>query len=75
MRNYGLVPLVQMSAELMKDRLPEAREAARSIVVLIYKVVMEEKDDNEEEDKWQKFCQLNLSAIDALAMAKLVASQ
>ncbi|XP_071730454.1 uncharacterized protein [Rutidosis leptorrhynchoides] len=73
MRDYGLVSLVQMSAELLKDRLPEAREAARGIVLLIYKTVMEDKDN--EEDKWQHFCQLNLSAIDALTMVKLVASQ
>ncbi|KAI3692384.1 hypothetical protein L6452_32198 [Arctium lappa] len=79
MRNYGLVSLVQMSAELLKDRLPEAREAARSVVLLIYGVVMEEEEENKEEEKqqekWQNFCQSNLSAIDALAMAKLVASQ
>ncbi|KVH91587.1 TOG array regulator of axonemal microtubules protein 1 [Cynara cardunculus var. scolymus] len=79
LRDYGLVSLVQMSAELLKDRLPEAREAARSIVLLIYSAVMEEEDESKEEEKqqekWQKFCQSNLSAIDALAMAKLVASQ
>ncbi|KAL8239016.1 hypothetical protein R6Q59_015583 [Mikania micrantha] len=74
MRDYGLVSLLQTSAELLKDRLPEAREAARGMVVLVYKAVMED-DDNEQEEKWQNFCQVNLSAIDALTMVKLVASQ
>ncbi|CAI9260696.1 unnamed protein product [Lactuca saligna] len=80
MRDYGVVLLVQMAAELLKDRLPEAREAARGVVVVIHKVVMEEERSEEEEEekekeKWQNFCQENLSAIDALAMVKLVASQ
>lgn len=79
MRDYGVVLLVQMAAELLKDRLPEAREAARGVVVVIHKVVMEEEGSEEEEEKekekWQNFCQENLSAIDALAMVKLVASQ
>nr|XP_043629696.1 TOG array regulator of axonemal microtubules protein 1 [Erigeron canadensis] len=76
MREYGLISLIQMSAELMKDRLPEAREAARGIVLLINKVVKEDvSEEVEDSEKWQNFCQLNLSAIDALAMVKLVASQ
>ncbi|KAK1417851.1 hypothetical protein QVD17_26985 [Tagetes erecta] len=74
MRDYGLVSLLQTSAELLKDRLPEAREAARGMVLLVYKAVMED-EENEQEDKWQNFCQLHLSAIDALTMVKLVASQ
>ncbi|XP_076894899.1 uncharacterized protein LOC143547333 [Bidens hawaiensis] len=74
MREYGLVSLVQTSAELLKDRLPEAREAARGMVLSVYKAVMED-GENEEEEKWQNFCQLNLPAIDALTMVKLVASQ
>ncbi|KAK9065605.1 hypothetical protein SSX86_015006 [Deinandra increscens subsp. villosa] len=74
MRDYGLVSLAQTSAELLKDRLPEAREAARGMVLSIHKAVMED-EENEEEEKWQNFCQLNLSAIDALTMVKLVASQ
>ncbi|KAI3703629.1 hypothetical protein L1987_73821 [Smallanthus sonchifolius] len=74
MRDYGLVSLVQTSAELLKDRLPEAREAARGMVLVVYKAVMED-EDSEEEEKWQNFCQLNLPAIDALTMVKLVASQ
>ncbi|GJR94151.1 TOG array regulator of axonemal microtubules protein 1 [Tanacetum coccineum] len=71
----GLVLLVQMSAELLKDRLPEAREAARGMVLLIHKAVVEEEEEEKQQEMWQSFCQSNLSAIDALAMAKLVASQ
>nr|GEW48321.1 hypothetical protein [Tanacetum cinerariifolium] len=76
MKEYGLVLLIQMSAELLKDRLPEAREAARGMVLLIHKAVVEEEEEEEkQQEMWQSFCQSNLSAIDALAMAKLVASQ
>lgn len=75
MKEYGLVLLVQMSAELLKDRLPEAREAARGMILLIHKVIVEEEEEEKQQETWQNFCQLNLSAIDALAMAKLVASQ
>ena len=32
MKEFGLSALLQVSAELLNDRLPEAREAARSIV-------------------------------------------
>ncbi|KAJ0501013.1 putative minus-end-directed kinesin ATPase [Helianthus annuus] len=67
MREYGLVSLVQTSAELLKDRFPEVREAARGMVLLVSKAVMGD-GENEEEDKWQNFCQLNLPAIDALTM-------
>ncbi|KAI7726458.1 hypothetical protein M8C21_018348, partial [Ambrosia artemisiifolia] len=74
MRDYGLVSLAQMSAELLKDRLPEAREAARGMVLSVYKAVMED-GENEEEEKWLNFCQKHLPAIDALTMVKLVASQ
>ncbi|MFS7952405.1 putative The WD repeat Cdc20/Fizzy family protein [Helianthus anomalus] len=49
-REYGLVSLVQTSAELLKDRLPEAREVTRGMVLLVYKAVMDD-GDNEEEDK------------------------
>ncbi|MFS7928133.1 putative armadillo-like helical protein [Helianthus anomalus] len=42
MREYRLVSLVQTLAKLLKDRLPEAREAARGMVLLVYKVVMED---------------------------------
>ncbi|KAL4564928.1 hypothetical protein LXL04_029004 [Taraxacum kok-saghyz] len=50
MREYGVVVLVKMAAELLKDRLPEAREAARSMVLLIHKAVMEEGSEEEEKE-------------------------
>ncbi|XP_035835218.1 cell division cycle 20.1, cofactor of APC complex-like isoform X2 [Helianthus annuus] len=49
-REYGLSSLVQTPAELLKDRLPEAREATQGMVLLVYKAVMED-GENEEEDK------------------------
>ncbi|MFS7928122.1 putative armadillo-like helical protein [Helianthus anomalus] len=42
MREYGLVSLVQTLAKLLKDRLLKAREAARGMVLLVYKLVMED---------------------------------
>ncbi|KAK1387590.1 TOG domain-containing protein [Heracleum sosnowskyi] len=34
MKEFGLVPLIQMTAKLTNDKLPEAREAARSMTSL-----------------------------------------
>lgn len=70
---FGLVSLVQLAADLLNDRLPEAREAARSMVASIY----EKFTENEEEklESWQAFCQSNLSAIHAQSIVKVVSSQ
>ncbi|KAK2984421.1 hypothetical protein RJ640_014827 [Escallonia rubra] len=70
MKEYGLVSLIQKAANLLNDRLPEAREAARSIVTLVYKAVTESEEEKQE--AWQSFCQSNLPAIDALAIVKIV---
>ncbi|KAJ0859097.1 putative armadillo-like helical, CLASP domain, TOG domain-containing protein [Helianthus annuus] len=55
MREYGLVSLVQTSAELLKDRLPEAREAARGMVLLVHKAVMEDGENEEEKISGKTF--------------------
>ncbi|KAM7488165.1 hypothetical protein LguiB_025649 [Lonicera macranthoides] len=73
MKEYGLVPLIQMAANLLNDRLPEAREAARSMVMLMYNSIT--KKEEEKEETWQSFCQSNLAAIDAQAIIKIVPSQ
>lgn len=72
MKEFGLVSLVQMAAELLNDRLPEAREAARSIVIAIYKAFTE--NEEEKQEVWQNFCQSNLPPIDAQSMVKIVSS-
>ncbi|KAL3829377.1 hypothetical protein ACJIZ3_018179 [Penstemon smallii] len=79
MKEFGLVGLLQIGTNLLNDKLPEAREAARSILLSLYEaVVISNENENEEEKKkveaWQNFCQSNLSPIHALAVVKLVSS-
>lgn len=72
MKEFGLVPLIQMAAKLLNDKLPEAREAARNMVCLMYKSFTEGEEQKEE--AWQNFCQTSLSTIDALAAVKIVSN-
>ncbi|KAA8548939.1 hypothetical protein F0562_000623 [Nyssa sinensis] len=69
MKEFGLVSLIQIAADLLNDRLPEAREAARSIVISIQQAFTENGEQMQE--SWQIFCQSNLPAIHAQAMAKM----
>ncbi|KAG2721468.1 hypothetical protein I3760_02G083300 [Carya illinoinensis] len=73
MKEVGLVALVQMAADLLKDRLPEAREAARSIVISIYEAFTENEEQKQE--AWQSFCLSNLTPIHAQSMLKIIPSQ
>lgn len=73
-KEFGLVKLLQMAAGSLNDRLPEAREAARSIVFSVYKAFAENEDENPEE-AWQSFCQSSLSPIQAQSVIKAVGSQ
>ncbi|KAE8726369.1 putative Pentatricopeptide repeat-containing protein [Hibiscus syriacus] len=70
---FGLVLLLQMASDLLNDRLPEAREAARSIVFSVYKAFTENEKSNPGE-AWQSFCEKNLSTIQAQSMIKVVSS-
>ncbi|XP_015062173.1 TOG array regulator of axonemal microtubules protein 1 [Solanum pennellii] len=72
MKEFGFVSLVQMAVNLLNDRLPEAREAARSIVVSVYEALT--KDEEQKQEAWQDFCQSNLPAIHAQAIVKVVSS-
>lgn len=74
MKEIGLVSLVQMAAELLNDRLPEAREAARNTVISIYDSCTEE-EEVEKLEAWQSFCQANLPPIDAQSLVKIVTSR
>lgn len=73
MKQFGLVSLVQVAADLLNDRLPEAREAARSIVLAIYGAYTETEEQKEE--SWQSFCQSNLPPLHAQSMCKLISTQ
>lgn len=72
MKEYGLVTLVQMGADLLNDRLPEAREAARSVLIWIYNGFVENEEQKQE--AWQNFCQSNLSPIHAQSIVKITTS-
>lgn len=76
MKEFGFVPLIQIAADLLNDRLPEAREAARSIANSVYKVF---SGDDEHKvtglsslESWQSLCSSGLPPISAQAMAKIV---
>lgn len=73
MKELGLVSLVQVAAGLLNDRLPEAREAARSMVNSMYNAFTENEEHKQE--AWQSFCQSNLQPIDAQSMVKIITSQ
>lgn len=73
MKEFGLVSLVQIAAELLNDRLPEAREAARSTVISIYDAFTENEEQKQE--SWQNFCQSNLTPLHAQSMVKIISSQ
>lgn len=72
MKDFGFVPLVQIAVNLVNDRLPEAREAARRIVVSVYEALT--RDEEQKQEAWQNFCQSNLPAIHAQAIVKIVSS-
>ncbi|XP_030463121.2 uncharacterized protein LOC115682902 [Syzygium oleosum] len=73
MKEFGLASLLQMAVELLNDRLPEAREAARSMVVSMYERVTENQDQKQE--SWQSFCQISLPPAHVQSMIKIVSSQ
>ncbi|CAA2966463.1 TOG array regulator of axonemal microtubules 1 [Olea europaea subsp. europaea] len=69
MKEFGLAELIQTAANLLNDKLPEAREAARSIVISSYEALVENEEQKQE--TWQSFCQSNLPAIHAQAIVKI----
>uniref|UniRef100_A0ACD5WJL1 Uncharacterized protein n=1 Tax=Avena sativa TaxID=4498 RepID=A0ACD5WJL1_AVESA len=54
MKEFGLSALLQVSAELLNDRLPEAREAARSIVGSTHAAFCKEAALKDEKEKEQQ---------------------
>ncbi|KAL2229759.1 crescerin-1 [Sesamum indicum] len=72
MEEFGLVSLIKIVSNLLNDKLPEAREAARGIAISLFSAITE--NEEEKQEAWQSFCQSNLPAIRAQAMVKLVSS-
>ncbi|KAB5545351.1 hypothetical protein DKX38_013463 [Salix brachista] len=72
MDEFGLVSLVQVAADLLNDRLPEAREAARRIVISVYEAYTGNEEQKQEE--WQSFCQSSLPPIHVHSVAKITSS-
>lgn len=69
-----MAEMIKVAADLLNDRLPEAREAARSIAISMYKALTKEEEEEEEQKQevWQSFCQSKLPPIHALSMSKIV---
>ncbi|KAL6522837.1 hypothetical protein OROHE_016684 [Orobanche hederae] len=74
MEELGSVALIQMASNLLNDKLPEAREAARRIVLSLYEAITGSEEDDDKHEFWQSYCQSNLTAIHAQAMVKIVST-
>ncbi|KAJ8620575.1 hypothetical protein MRB53_029104 [Persea americana] len=76
MEEFGFVPLIRIAADLLNDRLPEAREAARSITNSVYKVFIGRDEQKmmglSPLESWQNLCSSGLPPISAQAMVKIV---
>ncbi|KAJ3691799.1 hypothetical protein LUZ61_020963 [Rhynchospora tenuis] len=81
MKEFGLATLLKIASQSLNDRLPEAREAARCVVNLIYgafssKIESAKQDDgaseSSTEELWEKFCFSNLSPVAAQSVTKIV---
>lgn len=74
-----MVLIAQMAADLLSDKLPEAREAGRSMVYSVYERFRwnEEEEDQEgnKQEAWKKFCEEKVTGLNAQAMIKIVSSQ
>lgn len=78
--NYGLEPLIQIAAAQLNDQLPEAREAARKLVVDLHAVhssqvqsapKTEDDDPSEVTDPWEQFCMSSLTPLTAQAVLRV----
>ncbi|XP_074292342.1 uncharacterized protein LOC141619210 [Silene latifolia] len=72
LQEFGLVLLVQSAAKLLNDRLPDAREAARNIIMSVYKLYPENEEQKQE--SWQNFCESNLPALHGQSIIKITTS-
>lgn len=79
MKEFGMSALLKVAADLLNDRLPEAREAARSVVGSVHAAFAKEAAGNEEDGpttaaSWENLCSLSLPPISAQAVAKIASS-
>ncbi|KAJ1286960.1 hypothetical protein BS78_03G392600 [Paspalum vaginatum] len=78
MKEFGMSALLQVAAELLNDRLPEAREAARGVVGSMHAAFAKEAAKRGEEEavaaSWESLCSLSLPPISAQAVAKIASS-
>ncbi|CAD6235092.1 unnamed protein product [Miscanthus lutarioriparius] len=78
MKEFGMSALLQVAAELLNDRLPEAREAARGVVASMHAAFAKDAAASGQEDdaiaSWESLCSLSLPPISAQAVAKITAS-
>ncbi|KAL5221746.1 hypothetical protein ABZP36_026459 [Zizania latifolia] len=77
MKDFGMSALLQVAAELLSDRLPEAREAARGMVDSVHAAFSKDaaargEDESAVSASWESLCSLSLSPISALSVAKIV---
>jgi len=70
MEQFGMAKLIEVAADLVNDRLPEARDAARSIATAVCEALT--KDKEQKMELWQSFCQSKLQPIHALSILKIV---
>ncbi|RZC51962.1 hypothetical protein C5167_020381 [Papaver somniferum] len=76
MKEFGLGMLIQIGADLLNDRLPEAREAARKTITSIYDAFVQDEDLKNSElslkASWENFCLSNLQTIQAQSLIKII---
>ncbi|KAH9533297.1 hypothetical protein CY35_18G044400 [Sphagnum magellanicum] len=82
-KQYGMEPLIQLAAAQLNDRLPEAREAARKLVIDLHtayckcspdvrsKTDFDAADSDKKRDPWEQFCLSKLSPITAQAVLRV----
>jgi hypothetical protein len=80
-KQYGMESLIQLAASQLNDRLPEAREAARNLVLDLCTAYRKCPDEHSmtgleaaeqpAADPWEQFCLLKLSPITAQAVLRV----
>lgn len=77
-KTYGIVKLIQVAASQLSDRLPESREAARTLLLELqnvyekfHNIMPDTVSENPEMVSWENFCQSNLSPLSAQAVLRV----
>lgn len=72
MEEFGMGEMIEVAADLVNDRLPEARDAARSVATSVYEALTKDAEVEQKMEVWQSFCQSKLQPIHALSILKIV---